>query len=122
MGKLKGKITQAASHLYSEETIRDKAVNGTHRGESMQDIAANIFSNPNIVHEAGENGVTNMKVGDKVIGWYDRSRGIGNIDQKAYDEIKKQSEELRANEERELPDFSDYGDDDDDMDYDPYDE
>jgi hypothetical protein len=109
MKKINAKIQQAASKLYSEETIMDKAENGKHDGEDYKDIFQKIMLNPNIEHEAGDNGVTNMKMNGELIGWYDASRGIGNIDQKAYDKIK----DMQLPEpDRELP----YDEPDDDYD------
>ena len=89
MRKVSAKISQTVSKLYSPDKITDKAMNGSHDGESFQDIAKKIFSNPDITHETDEKtGITSMKMNDKMIGWYDKKRGIGDIDQSAYDQIK----------------------------------
>ena len=89
MRKVSAKISQTVSKLYSSDKIMDKAMNGSHDGESFQDIAEKIFSNPDIIHETDKKtGITSMKMNDKMIGWYDKKRGIGNIDQSAYDQIK----------------------------------
>ena len=96
MGKLKGKITQMASNMYSEEKIVDKSFNGTHNGEDMRQIFNRIMTNPNIKHERAEgSSVTQMILDGKNIGWYDTERMMGDIDQKYYDKLK----EMEANAE-----------------------
>lgn len=89
MGKLKGKITQMASNMYSEEKIVDKSFNGTHNGEDMRQIFNHIMTSPYIEHEPDKGTKVNMKLEGKVIGWYDTARFMGDIDQKAYDRLKE---------------------------------
>ena len=100
MAKLKGKVTQAMSKVYTPEKIAEKTANGTHRGENMQEIFNHIMQSPVVIHERQENGVVNMKMklkdgNTKDVGWYDMSRNMGWIDQSAYDHIKKMEEKAK---------------------------
>lgn len=102
MGKLKGKITQAASHAYSAEKIVDKSFNGTHNGEDMRQIFNHIMTSPYINHEPVENSSrVNMVMEGEMIGWYDTQRMMGDIDQKAYDKLKA----LEAKESEPRPEL-----------------
>ena len=101
MGKLKGKITQMASNMYSEEKIVDKSFNGTHNGEDMRQIFNHIMTSPYIEHEPDKGTKVNMKLEGKVIGWYDTARFMGDIDQKAYNRLK----ELEASEGEPRPEL-----------------
>jgi hypothetical protein len=82
MNKVTEKVTKAASHLYSDEKIAEKAANGTRKGESMQDIYAKIMSQC----ERDDDG--NLKLNGKTVGWI-KENGMGWIDDKAYDNAIK---------------------------------
>jgi len=101
MGKLKGKVSQMASHMYSAEKIVDNSFNGTHNGEDMRQIFNHIMTSPYIEHEPDKGSRVNMKLEGKVIGWYDTQRFMGDIDQKAYDKLK----ELEAKESEPRPEL-----------------
>lgn len=106
MSKLTGKVTQAVSHLYSDKAVMDKAANGTHNGESMEEIWAKINSATNLRRDESENGrvdyyMQNSKNGHwDNVGWSqtrgDGSFGMGWFDDKAYARLEFPEESKSA--------------------------
>lgn len=88
--KFTNKATQLISHVYSPETIADKAMNGSHKGESMWQVFNNIMHDPNVTFdEPDRNGNQVILYNGQNIGWVNFARGIGNIDEKGYRQLEK---------------------------------
>lgn len=142
MGKKNGKIgpvtetaTKLASSFMSDEYKAGKAAAGQVKDESMEDVVRNIRDCPYTRFETNKNFVDiYYQKGDEEavkVGWmqqFDPSKGMtagaGYIDPKAYEQIKKDTEEYRKvlqdtqapdsyydklgpPSERELPEISD---------------
>ncbi len=92
-GKIRNAATRLISKGFSDEYIREQAMNGEHNGESMQQIYQKIMADPNVHRvERKEPGVYDLileKDGkESNIGWVDTIRGVGEISQKGYDQVQ----------------------------------
>lgn len=102
MGKLGGKIrnaaTQAYSKRFSQEDIMNQSMTGEHNGEPMARVYARIMSDPAIKREATKKPglydlVYESNGREAVVGWMDMNRTMGEISQKAYDHVQNLSED-----------------------------
>ena len=120
--KFTNKATQLISHVYSPETILDKAANGSHKGESMWQVFNNIMHDPNVTFGDPDRGGNQVIFyNGQNIGWVNFARGIGNIDEKGYRQLEKYVEPDIPEEEEvgmdgeyladTCPDGECYGDD-----------
>ena len=112
--KFTNKVTQLISKAYTEEGIRRRAAEGSHKGESMAQIYQNIIHDPDISF-----GPEN-KDGDQVIlykghniGWINFRIHKGWIDNEPYQELQKYVEP----EPEESEEFEDYDDEFTEADY-----
>lgn len=105
-----------AAAMFDEETVKDKAMNGTHRGEAMRDIYRKIMSDDRIEHVQDEKNpdlyTMKFKQLDMNIGWYDKGKMYGNINQQAYDNISKHYDEMVQAENLDSFDIPDAPEDD----------
>lgn len=102
MGKLGGKIrnaaTQAYSKRFSQEDIMNQSMTGEHNGEPMARVYARIMSDPAIKREATKKPglydlVYEANGREAVVGWMDMNRTMGEISQKAYDHVQNLSDD-----------------------------
>lgn len=102
MGKLGGKIrnaaTQAYSKRFSQEDIMNQSMTGEHNGEPMARVYARIMSDPAIKREATKKPglydlVYESNGREAVVGWMDMNRTMGEISQKAYDHVQNLSDD-----------------------------
>lgn len=102
MGKLGGKIrnaaTQAYSKRFSQEDIMNQSMTGEHNGEPMMRVYARIMSDPAIKRKATKKQglydlVYESDGREAVVGWMDTNRNMGEISQKAYDHVQDLSED-----------------------------
>ena len=110
--KFTNKATQFISKAYTPEGIAKRAAEGSRKGESMEQIFLNIMNDPNIeIENQGEPGDHIIFYKGKNIGWVNFERGMGWIDDKAYQQLDK----YVAPEEDEVIDDDDfYAEDEDD--------
>lgn len=124
MGKLTGKITHAVSHVYSDETVKNKAMNATHNGETMAEVWNKINSATNLRKETQDDGRVNYYMQNSKnghwdnVGWSqtrgDGSFGMGWFDDKAYKKLEVPEPEfnpmttIREYDESLSEDFDDY--------------
>lgn len=82
------KMTQTKSQKFTDEDIARKS-NDVRRGESMAQITRNILNDPDIeLGEADSEGNQTLIYKGQNIGWINKSRRIGDINNKAYTQIK----------------------------------
>ena len=102
MGKLGGKIrnaaTQAYSKRFSQEDIMNQSMTGEHNGEPMARVYDRIMSDPAIKREATKKPglydlVYEANGREAVVGWMDMNRTMGEISQKAYDHVQNLSDD-----------------------------
>ena len=102
MGKLGGKIRNAATWAYSkrfsQEDIMNQSMTGEHNGEPMARVYARIMSDPAIKREATKklglyDLVYEANGREAVVGWMDMNRTMGEISQKAYDHVQNLSDD-----------------------------
>lgn len=95
-GKLKNFVTQQISKKFDENEILCKALLGTHGGSPMMYVFFNIMLDPNVEIENKDDphGAHTIFLNGKNVGWIDFERGIGDIDDKAYNKIQKQDPEV----------------------------
>lgn len=89
--KFTNKATQLVSKAYSDEKIAEKAATGSRKGESMMQIFDNIMHDPHITFGEPDKG-GNQDIyydGTNNIGWVNFQRGMGWIDDKAYQKLEK---------------------------------
>lgn len=83
-------ISKLASKVYSPEKIAEKARTGYHGDESMMQVFQNIIHDPHIIiAEPDKKGNSDILYDGKNIGWMNIERGMGWIDDKAYDKLQK---------------------------------
>lgn len=90
--KLSNAITQKiAEKKFSENEILVRALAGEHRGEPMMYVFFNIMLDPNVQIENPQQLEGNHTIfyNGKNIGWINFERGMGWIDDRAYDKIQK---------------------------------
>ena len=84
------RATQLISKAFSEDYVADKAANGMHKGETMQQVFNNIMHDPNI--EISEPDISNhctIYYKGKNVGWVNFTNGKGRIDNKIYPQLEK---------------------------------
>ena len=83
------KMTQTKSQKFSADEINRRAREDSRRGESMQQIFQNITSDPDTEFgEADENGNQTIFYKGQNVGWINYRRGMGDINNKVYTQIK----------------------------------
>lgn len=88
--KFTNKATQLVSKGFSDKYIAKKAETGSRKGESMEQIFLNIMNDPNVeIENQGEPGNHTIFYKGKNIGWVNFERGMGWIDDKAYQQLEK---------------------------------
>lgn len=89
--KLTNAITQRVSQKFDENEILVRSLVGKHKGEPMMYVFFNIMLDPNIHIEDPTRAEGNHTIfyNGKNIGWINFERGMGWIDDKAYDKIQK---------------------------------
>ena len=93
---LTNKATQLYSKKFDENEILVRTLLGRHNGSPMLDVFFNIMTDPNIQIEdpQRQEGPHNIFYNGKNIGWLDFQRGMGWIDDKAYDKVQKLDPEM----------------------------
>lgn len=90
VGKIRNVTTKQIAKTFTSDYI-DRQRSGEHNGEPMERVANRIMSDPNIAREATKDGKYDLvykKDGkDAIIGWI--GDGVGEISQKAYDNLQK---------------------------------
>ena len=87
--KKKRPISKLASHAYSKNRIAKNAAEGSHNGDSMEYVFNKIMNDPDItIGEPDARGNQSIFYRDQDIGWMNPNRGIGWIDDKAYDKLQ----------------------------------
>lgn len=90
--KISNKITQKiADKKFNENEILVRALAGEHKGEPMMYVFFNIMLDPNVQIENPTQLEGNHTIfyNGKNIGWINFERGMGWIDDRAYDKIQK---------------------------------
>ena len=88
--KLTNKATQLVSKAYTEEGIAKRAAEGSHKGESMNQIFNNIMNDPDISFgEEDKDGYQDILYKGKNVGWINFGRKMGWIDEKSYQKLQK---------------------------------
>ena len=96
MGKLSGKIRNAATQMYADARFDSSEIErrsqGTHNGEPMMRVYQRIMTDPAIRQaETKTPGrydlVYQSDKKEAVVGWLDHNKGMGEISQKAYDHV-----------------------------------
>ena len=89
--KLTNAITQRVSQKFNENEILVRALAGEHKGEPMMYVFFNIMLDPHVHIEDPERLEGNHTIfyDGKNIGWINFERGMGWIDDKAYNKIQK---------------------------------
>lgn len=121
--KITAATTKAASKVYTDEKIAEKAANGERKGQNMGEIFAKIrqectFGEPDKKGNCDLIYGANPETGEKgnVIGWVNPQRGMGWIDDKAYDKYVR-NVEIKEPEPLDYHGMDEYDDDnyDDDL-------
>ena len=90
------KMTQTKSQKFTRDDVMRNA-NNVRRGESMQQIVHNILNDPDIeLGTPDSEGNETIIYKGKNIGWINKRRGIGDINNKAYTQIKHAAQARRA--------------------------
>jgi len=95
---LTNKATQLYSKKFDENEILVRALLGQHKGSPMLDVFFNIMSDPNVtIEDPGRaEGAHTIFLNGKNVGWLDFQRGMGWIDDKAYNKIQQLDSEQLA--------------------------
>ena len=90
--KFTNKLTQLASRRFNEYEILGRALMGQHDGNPMIYVFFNIMLDPHVTIEDPDRAAGEHEIyyDGKNVGWIDFQRGMGWIDDKAYDKIQKQ--------------------------------
>ena len=93
---LTNKATQLYSKRFDENEILVRTILGRHNGSPMLHVFFNIICDPNVTIEDPERaeGEHTIYLNGKNVGWMDFQRGMGWIDDKAYDKIQKVDPEI----------------------------
>ena len=90
------KMTQTKSQKFTQNDVMRNA-NNVRRGETMQQIVHNILTDPDTEFGAPDSeGNETIIYKGKNIGWINKRRGIGDINNKAYTQIKHAAQARRA--------------------------
>ena len=82
------KMTQTKSQKFSKADSQRKA-SDIRRGETMNQIASNIFHDPDVtLGDADSEGNQVIFYKDQNVGWVNKRRGVGDINNKVYTQIK----------------------------------
>lgn len=94
--KLTNSITERISQKFDENEILIRALVGNHKGSPMVDVFLNIVANPFVEIEdpEREEGSHTIFYNKKNVGWIDFQRGMGWIDDRAYDKMEKLPAEI----------------------------
>ena len=89
--RLTNAITQKVSQKFDENEVLVRALAGQHKGEPMMYVFFNIMLDPNVQIENPTQLEGNHTIfyNGKNIGWINFQRGMGWIDDRAYDKIQK---------------------------------
>ena len=83
------KMTQTKSQKFSPAEIARRANEDSRRGESMQQIFHNIMTDPDVTRsEPDADGNQTLFYKGQNVGWINLRRGIGDINNKVYTQIK----------------------------------
>ena len=102
MGKLGGKVRNAATQAYSKkfdaDYILEQSSTGQHNNEPMARIYTRIMNDPAIRQDETKTpGVYDLVYTangrEAVVGWMDMNRQMGEISQKAYDHVQDLSKD-----------------------------
>lgn len=94
------KMTQTKSKKFSPEEISRRAREDSRRGESMQQIFHNILTDPDIrFGDEDEEGNQTIFYKGQNVGWINARRGMGDINNKAYTQIKHAAKARHAVDE-----------------------
>ena len=90
--KLSNKITQLISKKFDENEILVRTILGKHDGDPMLYVFFNIMCDPNVTIENPDvpTGDHEIYLNGKNVGWLNFERGMGWIDDSAYQKIQKQ--------------------------------
>lgn len=89
------KTTQTKSKKFSQSDIARKS-NDVRRGETMSQIYHNIMNDPNVTFgEPDDEGNQTMYYKGQIIGWINNRRGMGDINNKVYTQIKHAAQARR---------------------------
>lgn len=95
------KMTQTKSQKFSSRDIERKS-NDIRRGETMQQIASNIFNDPDVtLGDVDSEGNQTIFYKDQNVGWVNKRRGIGDINNKVYTQIKHAAKLKKENNEED---------------------
>jgi hypothetical protein len=84
------RATQLVSKAFSEDYVADKAANGMHKGETMQQVWNNIMNDPDIeISEPDTRNNCTIYYKGKNVGWVNFTNGKGWIDDKEYQQLEK---------------------------------
>ena len=88
---LTNKATQLYSKKFDENEVLVRALLGQHKGSPMLNVFFNIMTDPNVTIEDPERaeGAHTIFLNGKNVGWLDFQRGLGWIDDKAYEKIQQ---------------------------------
>ncbi len=90
------KMTQTKSQKFTRDDVMRNA-NNVRRGETMSQIVHNILNDPDIeLGTPDSEGNEAIIYKGKNIGWINKRRGIGDINNKAYTQIKHAAQARRA--------------------------
>lgn len=94
--KLSNAITEKISKKFDENEILVRALVGKHNDETMLNVFFNIMADPHVEIENKDRleGSHVIRYDGKNIGWIDFERGMGWIDDKAYNKIQKLPREI----------------------------
>lgn len=93
------KMTQTKSQKFSSRDVVRKH-NDIRRGETMNQIASNIFNDPDVtLGDADSEGNQIIFYKDQNVGWANKRRGIGDINNKVYTQIKHAAQRKNENNE-----------------------
>ena len=94
--KLTNAITERISQKFDENEILVRALVSNHKGSPMIDVFLNIIANPFVQIDDPERaeGSHTIYYNKKNVGWIDFERGMGWIDDKAYDKMEKLPPEI----------------------------
>lgn len=91
------KRTQTLSKKFTSSDVADKATTGTRKGETMAQIVQNIFNDPDITFSRPDaEGNETIYYKGTNIGWLNKRRGIGDINNKVYTQIKHAAKARKA--------------------------
>lgn len=81
-------LSKLASRAYSRDRISRKARTGSRNGQSMEDIFRTIMTDPDVeIGKSDRHGDQTIRHKGRDIGWINPNRGLGWVDDKAYDRL-----------------------------------